>query len=269
MHNAREPQLKIYGERNSGTTYLHNLVARNLKVRPLAGEVPDWVHNLARRSAGIAKLASSPRGRQVDEAIKDWWFEMTFPLNLGWKHMAVPSPDLLSKYSISHSTHFIALVKNPYSWLLSLHRRPYHLYDAKDLPIHDFVSTPVACLGRENMPSAYLSPVELWNHKMASYIRLCMAFPTLVIKYEELLRSPLTIVRSISKSLHGNFESSEFENIHLSSKPTRTNTYDDYRKYYLTEQWRSDLNAAAIEAINRGLDGSLMAELGYRRLEAP
>lgn len=268
MHNAQETELKIYGERNSGTTYLHNLLTRNLNVRPLAGEAPDWVHNLARRSARIARQVGSPRGKRVDEVIKDWWFELTFPLNFGWKHIAVPSPDLLSKYSKSHSTLFIALVKNPYSWLLSLHRRPYHLFDAKDLPVHDFVSNPVACLGRENLSSAYLSPVELWNHKIASYIRLGNAFPTLVIRYEDLLRSPITIVRSISKSLNRNFDSSEFENIRLSSKPTRTNTYDDYREYYLTEQWRSDLDAATIEAINRGLDNSLMAELNYGKLEA-
>ena len=108
------PLIKVYGERNSGTNYLSALIRLNFSVRELDGCVP-WP---------VMGLQLILPGR---EAVRDVWFSKTFGHNFGWKHMCVRPVAELKQYTISsRRLHFVTITKNPYSWLLSMHRRPYH-----------------------------------------------------------------------------------------------------------------------------------------------
>jgi hypothetical protein len=109
--------IKIYGERNTNTNYLGELISLNLDVAEVLGVVPQSMRRIQTRLP-------------VKNALRDIYFQFTYARNLGWKHAKVEDPAHIRKYSLvkNNEVRFITLTKNPYSWLLSLFRRPYHQY---------------------------------------------------------------------------------------------------------------------------------------------
>jgi len=65
--------IKIYGERNTGTNYVGELIALNLAVRQVPGIIPD----------GVRRIHQTLPGR---EWVRDLYFACTGWHNLGWKH---------------------------------------------------------------------------------------------------------------------------------------------------------------------------------------
>lgn len=112
--------IKIFGERNTGTNYLSNILQLNLRVKLLpssAREIPlffkfEWYKNL--------------------------FFLITEKQNLGWKHAKPNKEILISRLSQNSKLVVLFLVKNPYSFLLSLHQRPYHNASKKNLTFQKF-----------------------------------------------------------------------------------------------------------------------------------
>lgn len=56
----------------------------------------------------------------------------------GWKH-GVVNRTLLRNSPSAPQTLFLVLVKNPYAWLASLHREPYHAHGHQGLPMGEFL----------------------------------------------------------------------------------------------------------------------------------
>ena len=252
-----QPLLKIYGERNSGTRYLGKLVKRNLDVKVIPGVVPKKIMALKR----IIPV----------ERMQDIYFYLTFYRNLGWKHMLAKNAYELRKYSIvSKNLSFVTITKNPYSWLLSLHKNPYHHHRSKKQDFETFLTSSWRTVDRENTPSVISNPVELWNIKNKSYLQLKSQFPTLNLKYEYLVRDPEQIVELISKSFSYTWKVNRFENYELSTKyyelsATEMNKDSNfYRDYYLNEKWKEKLSARSISIINDQLDKNLMDCFGYQ-----
>src|SRR5690554_5707917 len=98
--------IKVYGERNTGTNYLEQLLELNVDLPRLPGVVPSFVARLDRGA----------------EASRDAWFRLTRRWNLGWKHQAAPTPAQRASWRCG-GVLFVTLTKNPYSWALSMHRR--------------------------------------------------------------------------------------------------------------------------------------------------
>ena len=92
-------RVKIFGERNTGTNYLKQLIADNFEVDILKGTISKGSIFTFR------------------EWTKDLFFSFTKSNNLGWKHSKVDT-DLLR--NTTQKTFIITLTKNPYSFLLSL-----------------------------------------------------------------------------------------------------------------------------------------------------
>jgi hypothetical protein len=201
------------------------------------------------------------------ELVRDIYFHLTYSKNLGWKHALVRSPEDLKKYSIvKKNLSFLTVTKNPYSWLLSLHRRPYHQYYSKKPDFERFLQTPWKTVGRDNVTKKILnSPVELWNLKNASYIRLPNELPALNITSESILADPERIIHLISSKLSIARLSENFVDYERSTKDkTRDTNY--YRDYYLNERWKENLSTEAISIINDGIDKKLMMHFGYKFL---
>jgi len=253
------PLLKIYGERNTGTRYLRKLIKRNLDVKILPGVLPDEILKLKR----IFRL----------EPMQNIYFYLTFYRNLGWKHMLVKNAEELRKYSIiSRNLSFVTITKNPYSWLLSLHRRPYHHNQSLKQDFETFLSSPWKTVACENAPEVISSPVELWNIKNHSYLQIKSHLPTLNIKYENLVNDPEKIMRLLGKSFSYNWKVEQFENHEPSTKyyelPAREKhkTLGFYRDYYLNEKWKEKLSPHSISIINDLIDDNLMNYFEYRKL---
>jgi hypothetical protein len=237
--------LKVYGERNTGTRYLSQLVAGNLDVRLLRGAAP--------RAVGWFWPDS--------EAVRDAYFRLTVHRNLGWKHRLPPGPDdpILRAEGI-REVGFVTLVKNPYSWLLSLMRRQYSAGRAY-ASIEELVTLPWTAVGRECSPPQFADAVEMWNLKYAA----CLALPgerTINLRYEDLLEDPATPIDRIASQFGLARRHAAFTNVESSTKKS-SRSFDDYRGYYLKERWRAKLTDRELALIGERLDPAVMAAYGY------
>lgn len=247
-----QPKLKIYGERNTGTNYLRELIVLNIDVTLIPGEVPAFINRLLE-----AKYFPD------HEFFRDLYFSMSFHRNLGWKHMLVETPCRLKRFNIcSENLFFVALTKNPYSWLLSLFRNPYHQYWKHKPDFEEFIASPWRCVRREHGPRQFSSPVEMWNQKNAAYICLQTSLPTMTIKYEDLISDPEAIIKKLSEEFALRRKQHQFVNLLNSTKDDGKGFYF-YRKYYLEETWREKLTPQSIEIINQQLAPDVMRHFNY------
>jgi len=244
------PLVKVYGERNSGTIYLSELIRLNFVAKELRGFVP-WP---------VTGLQLILPGR---EAVRDTFFSSTFGSNLGWKHMRVKPVEELQRYSISaRRLHFVTITKNPYSWLLSMHRRPYHQYYESERSFEEFLTAPWQTTGRDGTDQTVANPIELWNIKNKSYLPLNSAFPALNLRYEDVLCDPEQTMNDVAQEFSLQRTSDVFRNFEQSTKDSSKDS-NYYRDYYLNERWRDKLSVAAIEIINQHLDRELVRTYGY------
>lgn len=266
----RKPEIKIYGERNTGTNYLSRLIALNLDARLVPGEAPPVLIGAARRLSMAAGLAGIPeRGRfnrmhmgPLCETVLDVWFALTERSNWGWKH-AAPAPVWRAGRRAKPDL-CVTLTKNPYSWLLSLYRRPYHSQynpEAGMVPFEEFLANPLRTRRREHIGGS-AAPGELWNRKNASYLELRSMAPVLNAKYEDLLDDPPAVAGTVADAL-GLPTRSGFVNLRESAKQDLGKNYDYYRDYYLNERWRREWSNESLDIVNRQLDPALMAHFGY------
>lgn len=243
-------RIKLFGERNTGTNYYMKLLAENVDAQLLPGVVPNkrfWHNN---------------------EFNKNLYFSLSFGKTLGWKHSLV-KVDQLRKYKHIEQTYFITLTKNPYSFLLSLYKRPYHYKDDKPGSFADFITSKWRLQRRDNMNQRYLqSPVELWNAKNAAYLELKKAFPerTVNLRYEDLLAEPNKILAEVAKKF-GLQVSDSFQNITASTKKDEK-SFSDYQNYYLNEEWKAKLKPEDIELVNARLRPELVKHFDYSLLKA-
>ena len=241
-------KIKIYGERNTGTNFLSNLLRENLDIELLEGTVPNgkfWA---------------------LSEFNKNLYFSLTSNKNLGWKH-ALVAPAQLQRNKNTRNVYFLTVSKNPYSFLLSLYKNPYHYKGVKPNSLLKFLQTKWYVQGRENVESRfYRNPVELWNSKNHSYLQLKEKLPlqTVNLKYEDLLENPEAEIDKICQFLKVP-KKQDFKNYTLSTKDPEK-SFSFYQNYYLNEQWVNLLKDEEIEVINQNIDQDLMDLLGYKKL---
>ena len=243
------PILKVYGERNTGTNYLSQLLALNMRSTELPGAVPQW----------MARMTRSMPGR---ERFRDAYFRFTFSCYLGWKHSKVLPAAKLKHVPLATQAKFITLTKNPYSWLLSLYRRPYARRSPRAVSFESFVTSPWRTVGRDNTSVLLPSPVHLWNEKNASYLELESISSAIHLRYEDLLLNPVATLEQISRALDVGWKRGKFVNVEKSTKGD-SSTFPEYRQYYLQKQWRKDLSSSVIHRINANLDPDVVRLYGY------
>lgn len=241
--------IKIYGERNTGTKYLNRLIQLNIDVRAVSGVVPRPISRLQNRLPG-------------DHWVKDLYFRLTFAQNLGWKHSTPLSPEALRSHPlVARGIAFVTLTKNPYAWLLSLHRRPYARRHGRESTFEEFLESPWMTPHRENAERRLPNPIELWNRKNTAYLGL-RELGGLNVTSEDLLRDPAEAMRRIREHFGLRAKSDGFANYEESTKEAgKDNEY--YRDYYLNERWRSELSEAAVRIVDGHVDHALMEQFGY------
>ena len=244
-------RVKIYGERNTGTSYLEALLVRNLHVDCLRGGVPRSIRRLFPDS----------------EIARDWYFRATDWRNLGWKH-TLPDPNWRTMARrVSPLPLILTLTKNPYAWLLSLYRKPYHA-KRQYSSFEQFLKEPWKTVRRENAPAAFTSPVDMWNQKNAAYLRLAGQTTVVHCRYEDLLADPLGFLDGLCSEHRIQPRRRPFKNVHEAMKRRdRGQTFDDYRAYYLNERWRGELDDDCVQLINEGLDPEVLSNFQYSRIE--
>jgi len=246
-------QIKIYGERNTNTNYLEQLIRLNLDVVQIPGVVPRYIKTMQKVLPG-------------KEWLRDWYFSVTPHRNLGWKHSRVLSVSEAGRNAIgSRGICFVSITKNPYSWLMSLYRKPYsHQYGGDKPDFETFLVTPWKTVARDNSKSVLVSPIELWNIKNASYLRL-VDFNGLNLTTEGTIQDPQAVIEEISGHFSIDRLTPQFRNYEKSTKDS-SKDFAWYQDYYLNEKWRKDLSGQAITIINKSIDRNLMRHFGYKIL---
>lgn len=245
--------IKVFGERNSGTIYIEELIRRNFAVELLRGIELEWVEWLQKFLPG-------------KNIAVDLFFRSTIEHSLGWKHM-LPMPTLLSfrEEIVRRSVFFITITKNPYSWLLSLYRRPHHYRDRLPASFEEFLVTPWRTVSRELGPEYYLNPIDLWNNKNAAYLEMNQHFQVMNVRYEDLLVDITPFLSALENKLSLDRTAAQYANIEYSTK-SDIKTYKDYKDYYLGERWKNQLSNQAIEIIRNNLDCNVSRQFGYEIL---
>lgn len=243
--------VKIYGERNTGTNYLEQLILNNLEVEVLRYFPNRRIEKYIRYEIQLSIL-----------------FELKSKKYLGWKH-GNPRIQAINKFNEGKLL-IITITKNPYSYLLSLYKRPYHYKGDKNTSFKNFLACKwkTIFLMENSGKKFYKNPIEIWNEKNNSYLNLRKKVnkEVLNIRYEDLLANPEEVMLKISRNLGVKIKNEGgFKNI-LSSTKLDDKKYDDYKRFYLSEKWKEELTYEAIELINVSLDFELLKRLNYEKL---
>lgn len=245
--------IKIYGERNTNTRYIETLIQLNLDVVQLKGVVPTYIKTAQKTLPGKNWL-------------RDLYFSLSYDQNMGWKHSCVKSSrELKSHDSFQRNICFVSVTKNPYSWLLSLHRRPYSQQYRKNKPdFETFLQTAWKTDARDNCEKQLENPIVLWNVKNNSYLQLA-DLNGLNVTTERTIQNPESVIDTISSHFSIKKLGNKFSNHEKSTKDqSKDSAY--YQDYYLNERWRDEISENAIEIINKTVDKTLMKHFGYEVL---
>ena len=174
--------------------------------------------------------------------------------DFGWKHRVAPLEDELTD-KMKNEVLFICLVKNPYSWLISMHKRPYFHESLRKLSFLDFLKYSYG---------DYKNPMIMWNIKNNSYLSMggYIKFHE-VLRYEDILADPSGFINNIAEKY--NFpKPTIFKNIsNLLTNTHGIKSQKFHKEYYLSEEWRKNLRHDHVQQINTSLDKELMLKLNY------
>ena len=241
--------IKILGERNTRSGYLERLLQRNLQIECLRGGIPKPLKKLFPKS----------------ELARDLYFRATRGQNLGWKNAMAPTREVLgrARRNPGDVLFLCCLTKNPYSWLVSLYRPPYHAKRAYS-SFEDFLAEPWETVDREHAPLRFANPIEMWNQKNASYLALDEYARVRRIRYEDLFEDPFLLLDRLCHE-HGLAQAgSHFENIDSATKGhDRGKAFADYRDDHLKERWRGELDSSSVRFINQRLSEIVMSRWDY------
>ena len=246
-------KIKVYGERNTGTNYLVALLSKNFSVDFYRSVVP-----------GRLPLKKK-------EFVKDLYFNLSKGSTLGWKH-GIPPIKQIEKQSQAVDLIVLTLSKNPYSFLLSLFKRPYNYKGERPKTFEDFLRTPWQVRGRDNHSAAqFETPIHLWNAKNQSYIDLKKKFPERVVtlKYEALIDDPVKVAKELGEQFGLSQKHAEIQNYEKAAKGQGKDSekgFGYYRDYYLNELWREKLTAGDIAFVNQHLNREVAGYFGYEVL---
>lgn len=256
-------QIKVFGERNTGTNWLEDLLMKNYSI-PVIHHREIIREKLTEQEKKF--IESLPRKQRtfMRECINDSIFKYKAAHLFGWKHSALVADDLCNHPKFEE-TGFIFLVKDPYAFIKSLHKRPYHTLVEIPKNIDKFLASPWPTLRRDNINSPLLNtPIELWNYKVASYFEFLEKHSNaILLRYESLLENYELLFDVIEDKFL--LKSESRLSILKSTKYDRMST-NDYKKKYLKTNASSGLSSASIDLMRSTLNERLMEDCQYENL---
>jgi len=253
--------LKVFGERNTGTRAVIQMTSGIPGMRRRINPVSPVENDPLSRS--IATEFDGAWRRTYLHALRDDLDHRLAPDD-PWKH-ALPR---LTPGMIGAGVATILMVRNPYSWLPALARRPYHMKGPPAQSLEDFARRPWLTEKREWMPSVVSSPVDLWSRKLRAALdyqaaAFAAGLPCVMLRFEDFVSDPATTLGRALSDL-----GLPADRIRPLSEHTKAGAPDmsALKTYYDNETWRSDYCAGAIDAVNARIDWAAALEAGYHRL---
>jgi hypothetical protein len=252
--------IKIFGERNTSTNALKLLIERNSGAR-LAPSVAREI------DPGIARRLKWARRLRVPEALRERMIDRVFEGHdclKAWKHTTTRFDDVTPLAGC----HVIFCVRHPASWLLGLHRRPYHIHTSIPADLGAFLDLRWNTVGREGLGRAQTSAMELYNLKMAAYADLqsrlgAVSATCSIVRHEDFAVDQAAVFAALVPFLGS--PPKAFRPLERSTKdPSRSRSY--YEEYYGNQRWRDEIDAECATRINAEIVWSALRPLGYEPL---
>ena len=253
---------KIFGERNTGATYLEKLVSKNFATDLLRGDF-----GVDKRVLRLVLQQHKPKMRPLENSkLQDRYHERILYSDFGLKH-ASPPVDVIRAAPHSENTLFLLITKHPVFFLSSLHHRPENpLWEHEDLDFDKFVETEWPVSDRDNVGAKPLdSPIELWNHKMRDYVRVLETADNVIhLRYEDLIADFEAQLDRIAEYIPK--IGSGYSPIRRSVKASDNLRFEDYVRKYKYHKIKTDYKKRDLEYIYRKVDGDVLNALGYRKI---
>jgi hypothetical protein len=259
---APRRHVKIFGERNTATNALKKLVERNSGSRVLPSVASELERRGPRRVRMISKL---PFGPALREIYIDRVFRSRAP-RLSWKHCATTFSDV----SEFRDCLVLLTTRHPASWLLALHRRPYHHREAVPERFEEFLTTEWRPTKRDNLKLRSLTPIEMWNVKSRSHVAFASALSSAGIAwrwvaFERFVCDQASVFEDLRSVL---VEPAAAVSPVTESTKDRTKDYLYYRDYYGQCRWLTEIDPVSRQLIDGAVDWDIASGFGYRPLAA-
>lgn len=256
--------MKILGERNTGTRAMTALLR----------QIPDVSQRVRPRRATAAvdgaieaAIEEQMRGhwkRLYLHALRDEHIAQTGPDD-PWKH-ALPR---LSPGMIAAGVRTLIMLRDPYSWLLALARRPYHIKGPNADTLEAFAARPWMTERRERLPAVLASPLDIWTRKARATLSYAQAaqdagLPCTLVRFEDFVLDP------------GGVATDAFRRLGLDPpplQPREANTKAGeaslaaLQRYYRERLWLRRFSSETVARVNARVDWDAAQALGYGPLD--
>lgn len=259
------PLVKVFGERNTGTRAQLQMLRRSgdvtLRMAGAGSEAEQ--KRRAELAERISEQFTGAWRKLYMDALRDNRRHVTDPL-LTWKHAAPAWHQSFADQRVS----VIFMVRNPYSWVLSMARRPYHIAGRRPDGLEDLLTRPWLTQRRDNTDILLPDVLALWQAKLGAYRTFAKqakanGVRSSILNFESFVADPVASTRAAL--LQCGIASDNL-------RPARRNTKDkgqtlaEIQAYYAQERWRADLTRRSVALINARMDWELAGKFGYRCL---
>lgn len=237
-------EVKIFGERNTGTNALKRIIENNSKSICLPGTVQDVdsSHRLKFKKWKLLQLSTGKselwyKRRQAAEIDKIFSKQ---PLTNKWKHSATYTHDVIQLQNVT----VLFCIRHPVSWIYGLWKKPYHALQPTPNEFKEFIKVDWELMERDNLNTRTLKPVELYIEKLNSYIDIIEKLQAKkinfkIIKMEELILQQESVFENIKNVLLSpNLEFSKLSN----STKSKNLDLEYYKYFYGNEIWRTEIS---------------------------
>ncbi|GLQ34813.1 hypothetical protein GCM10007939_10960 [Amylibacter marinus] len=261
-----EQKIKLFGERNTGTRAMIQMLQGAEGVTLNSGGASDTMGNVewAKLSAGINLYYRREYRKIYVDALRDNVAHETNPI-AAWKHA---SPRWSADFADQRVSVLFAL-RNPYSWALSMARKPYHMKAERTGDFGAFISRPWLTERRDNCGIVLGSVLGLWNQKLSAYLDFAdhaarHDLPIQFLRFEDFIQDPAAQMTEVLRGF--DLPEAQLQPIEQSTK-SNGKPLDQLQEFYADEGWKHRLTAPWVESINAQIDPALMERFGYSRLD--
>lgn len=204
------------------------------------------------------------RGKWLDEYMEAFSFENRNRVGgvAAWKHAA---PYFDQSYAKAEAK-VVFVVKNPYSWMVSLYKRPHHAKGISCETLEQFVDYPWLTQPKDRVDTVLNSPMCLWNEKLRAYADFqdCCNIPFYQFSFEDFIRFP---VKTMATALA--FFDIDSTGLAAISMPAKRKSFktEDLQDFYTKEKWRQRLTRQSVALINQHTNWQVAKRFGYEMLD--
>ena len=260
--------IKVFGERNTGTNFLCKLLRDNTNLNFLAhrSAVPlkDLKNELIQKhftKTFLNKHLHKQLSCLIEDRLIDKLRSLEFDSTFGWKHAKI-NPYRIKECPLYEKTIFICLIRNPWRFTSALHKKPYNLFPSTKTSLEEFIKLSFLPNERDGIEDVFLiNPVDFWNIKVSSYFHFKdVSSNVFIVYYEQLVKDPKFVLDLVSPYCN---VSKELK-IPMKSTKGDNKTYKQYKNETIKYKPKEELGNNVYNLIYERIDKDLLKKTIYK-----